>query len=76
MKIKKSQQSKPVGDQGGNPNRNSLSLNDETRRQGEDFRGHHSQARSSPSENLGALRKQGTFLDKQGNEETHQTRVG
>ena len=76
MRIKNIQQSKPVGYQGGNPDRNYLSLKDETRIQGEDFRVNHSHAQSSPSENLGALRKQGTFLDKQETEETHQTRAG
>ena len=76
MRIKNIYQSKPVGEKGGNSIRNSLSLNDETRRQGEDFIGHHSQARSSLSENLVALRKQGTFLYKQETEETHQTRAG
>ena len=42
----------------------SSSLNDKTRRQGEDFPGHRSQARSSPSKNFGDPRKKGTFWNK------------
>ena len=48
MKRKDKHQSKPVGYQGRNPNIPSSSLNNKTRRQGEDLPGHLSQARTSP----------------------------
>ena len=75
MKRKGGHQSKPIGYQGCDPKIPSLSLNNKTRMQGEDFLGHRLQAQSSPSNNFGAPRKQGTFWDEQDPEETHQTRV-
>ena len=51
------------------------SINDKTRRQGEDFTGNISQTRSSHSQKNWAPRKQGTFLDMQEPKENRQTRV-
>ena len=50
-------------------------MNNKTRSQGEDFPGHFSQARSSPSNNFGAPTNQGIFWDKQEAKETCQTKA-
>ena len=65
MNNKEFHQSNIAGYQGRDPKRPSLSLNYKTRSQGEYFPGHRSQARSSPSKNFGAPKKQGTFWNKQ-----------
>ena len=61
MKRKDGHQGKTVREQGRYPMRPSSSLNDETRRRVEEYPGHLSQAWSSPSDNFGPQRKQGTF---------------
>ena len=69
MKRKDGHQSKTVGEQVIKLNRPSSSLNDKTRSEVKDFPGYFSQARSSPSENFVALRKQGAFWEKPSRQE-------
>ena len=76
MNRKDIHQIKPVIDQGRDHKRNLLSLNDDTRKKGEEFPRQRSQAWSCLSKDSGALKKQGTFLVEKNPKETFQTRAG